>query len=138
VAGRCRRCTGTLQQPPQPHDEDKEIGEHGDGSIWPELRKFFDAAVARKNRIEAKRLSQSLHSLQVNNEVLRARNKELQHELNVIKKRPTQRTTLATQDGDDWYGGAIFYSPRKLARERARKAVELDEAAQLQLHKNSR
>ncbi|KAF1922314.1 uncharacterized protein M421DRAFT_10665 [Didymella exigua CBS 183.55] len=105
--------------PPQ-QDEDAEIGEHGDGDSWPELRKIFDAAVADKARIEAKRLSRSLHSLQ----------------LNVIKKRPTQRTTLTTQDGDDWHGGAVFYSPRKLARDRARKAAELDEAAQLQLQKS--
>ncbi|KAH6510905.1 hypothetical protein HBI81_250700 [Parastagonospora nodorum] len=105
-----------------------------------DLRKIFDTAVADKARIEAKRLSQSLHLLQVNNELLRTRNEELQHRLNIIKKRSTQRATLTTQDGDDWHGGAVFYSPRKLASERARKAAELDGAAQLQLKKkkNSR
>jgi hypothetical protein len=36
------------------------------------LRKIFDAAVADKAKIEAKRLSQGLHSLQVNNEILHA------------------------------------------------------------------
>ncbi|KAI1521716.1 hypothetical protein PtrSN002B_011877, partial [Pyrenophora tritici-repentis] len=36
---------------------------------------------------------------------------------------------------DEWHGGAVFYSPRKLASERARKAAELDEAAELQLQK---
>jgi hypothetical protein len=71
--------------------------------------------------------------LQVNNEVLCAQNKELQHEINVIKKRPIQQTTLTTQDGDNWHGSAVFYSPRKLASKRTRKAAELDEAAQLQL-----
>ncbi|KAF1923326.1 uncharacterized protein M421DRAFT_9828 [Didymella exigua CBS 183.55] len=121
--------------PPQ-QDEDAEIGEHGDGDSWPELRKIFDAAVADKARIEAKRLSRSLHLLQVNNELLRTQNEELQHKLNVIKKRPTQQTTLTTQDGDDWHRGAVFYSPRKLARDRARKAAELNKAAQLQLQKS--
>jgi hypothetical protein len=120
---------------PQRQDEDAEIGEHGNGNSWPELRKIFDAAVANKTRIEAKRLSQGLHSLQVNNELLQTQNEKLQHELNLIKKRPTQRTTLTTQEGDDWHGGAVFYSPRKLASERARKAAELDKAAQLQLQK---
>ncbi|KAI0569768.1 hypothetical protein TUN199_11837, partial [Pyrenophora tritici-repentis] len=37
--------------------------------------------------------------------------------------------------GDDWHGGAVFYSPRKLASVRARKAAELDEAPELQLQK---
>jgi hypothetical protein len=119
---------------PQQQDEDVEIGEQGDGDSWPELRKIFNAAVADKARI--KRLSQSLHSLQVNNKLLCTQNKELQHKLNVIKKRPTQQTILTTQDGNDWHGGAVFYSPRKLASERACKAAELNEAAQLQLKKN--
>ena len=120
---------------PPRQDKDAEIGEHGDGDSWPGLRKIYDAAVVDKARVEAKRLSQSLHSLQVNNELLHARNVELQHEINVIKRRQAQRMTLTTQDGDDWHGGAVFYSPRKLARDRARKAAELDEAAQLQLQK---
>jgi hypothetical protein len=85
----------------QQQDEDAEIGKHGDGNSWPVLRKIFNAAVADKARIEAKRLSQSLHLLQVNNKLLCAQNKELQHKLNIIKKHPTQRTTLTTQDGDN-------------------------------------
>jgi len=97
--------------------------------------KFFDAAVADKAKIEAKQLSQGLHSLQVNNEILRAQNEELRAELNLIRKRPIKSTTLTTREGDEWHGGAVFYSPRKLASERARKAAELDEAAELQLQK---
>ena len=91
--------------------------------------------MADKAKIEAKRLSQGLHSLQVNNEILRAQNEELRAELNLIRKRPIKSTTLTTQEGDEWHGGAVFYSPRKLASERARKAAELDEAAELQLQK---
>jgi hypothetical protein len=124
-----------FNNPPQRQDEDAEIGEHDNGNSWPELRKILDAAVADKTRIEAKQLSQGLHLLQVNNELLWTQNEELQHKLNLIKKRPTQRTTLTTQESDDWHGGAVFYSPRKLASERARKAAELNEAAQLQLQK---
>ncbi|KAF1828822.1 hypothetical protein BDW02DRAFT_511394 [Decorospora gaudefroyi] len=47
---------------PQQQDEDSEIGEHGDGDNWLQLRKFFNAAAANKAKAEAKRLSQSLHS----------------------------------------------------------------------------
>jgi hypothetical protein len=52
-------------------DNDPGIREQGDGDTWPQLRKIFNAAVANKAKIEAKRLSQGLHSLQVNNELLR-------------------------------------------------------------------
>ncbi|KAF1923391.1 uncharacterized protein M421DRAFT_15442, partial [Didymella exigua CBS 183.55] len=59
-------------------DKDAEIVKHGDSDSWPKLRKIFNAAVADKARIEAKRLSQSLHSLQVNNKLLCTQNEELQ------------------------------------------------------------
>ena len=121
---------------PPRQDDDPEIGVQGDGDSWPQLRKIFDAAVADKAKVEAKRLSQGLHSLQVSNELLHAQNEELRHELNTIKKRPTQRTTLATQDGDEWHGGAVFWSPKKLAAARERKAAEINEAEQLQLQKS--
>jgi len=91
--------------------------------------------VADKAKFEAKRLSQGLHSLQVNNELLRLQNAELRAELNLIRKRPIKSTTLTIREGDDWHDGAVFYSPKKLASERARKAAELDEAAELQLQK---
>jgi hypothetical protein len=52
-----------------------------------------------------------------------------------MRSRPSKSTTLTTQEGDDWHGGAVFYSPRKLASLRARKAAELDEAAELHLQK---
>jgi hypothetical protein len=126
-----QRFNNNLQQ----QDDDPGIGEQGDGDTWPQLRKTFDAAVADKAKVEAKRLSQGLHSLQVNNELLRLQNAELRAELNLIRKRPIKSTTLTTREGDDWHGGAVFYSPRKLASERARKAAELDEAAELQLQK---
>jgi hypothetical protein len=119
----------------QQQDNDPGIREQGDGDSWPQLRKIFDAAVADKAKIEAKRLSQGLHSLQVNNAILHAENEELRAELNLIRKRPIKSTTLTTREGDEWHGGAVFYSPRKLASERARKAAELDEAAELQLQK---
>ncbi|RYN16638.1 hypothetical protein AA0112_g12408 [Alternaria arborescens] len=83
----------------------------------------------------ADRRKPGLHSLQVNNAILHAENKELRAELNLIRKRPIKSTTLTTREGDEWHGGAVFYSPRKLASERARKAAELDEAAELQLQK---
>ncbi|KAG9190745.1 hypothetical protein G6011_08833 [Alternaria panax] len=120
---------------PQQQDEDSEIGEHGDGDSWTQLRKVFEAAVANKAKVEAKRLSQSIHSLQVNNELLHAQNEQLQRELSFKKTRSTQRTTLATRDDNDWHGGAVFMSPGKLRTMLALKAAEQDEAEQSRLQK---
>jgi hypothetical protein len=44
-------------------DKASQPGEQGDGDTWIQLRKVFDAAVADKAKVEAKRLLQSIHSL---------------------------------------------------------------------------
>ena len=51
-----------FETPPQQQDKDTEIGEHGDGDSWRQVRKLFDAAVPNKAGVEAKRLSTALHS----------------------------------------------------------------------------
>ncbi|RYO00708.1 hypothetical protein AA0121_g13348 [Alternaria tenuissima] len=104
----------------QQQDNEPGIGEQSYGNISHQLRKIFDAAVADKARFEAKRLSQGPHSLQVDNELLRLENAELRAEFDLMRSRPSKSTTLTTQEGDDWHGGAVFYSLKKLASERAR------------------
>jgi hypothetical protein len=116
-------------------DKALELQQHGDGDSWRELRKFFDAAVTDKAKVEARQLEASLHSLQVQNELLHHENDGLQREPHTKRKQMTQRITLTIQEGEDWHGGTVFMSPRNLQRARARKAAEQDEAEQLQLQK---
>ncbi|KAI1666488.1 DDE-1 domain containing protein [Pyrenophora tritici-repentis] len=77
---------------------------------------------------EAKRLLRSIHSLQVNYALLYNENSGLQQALNTKKKHKTKRTILDLRHRDEYYGGAVFWSPRKL-----REATKQDEAEQLQL-----
>ncbi|KAF2240277.1 hypothetical protein BU26DRAFT_535985 [Trematosphaeria pertusa] len=116
-------------------DEALKLGEHGDGDSWIQLRKIFDAAVADKAKVEAKRLSQGIHSLQVNNALLHNENSGLQQALNTKRKHKTKRTTLDLQHRDEYHGGAVFWSPKKLREAREREATKRDEAEQLQLQK---
>jgi hypothetical protein len=116
-------------------DEASKIREHGDGDSWIKLRIFFNAAVADKANVQAKRLSQSIHSLQVNNALLHDENSGLQQALNAKKEHKTKRTTLPLQTDNGYYGGAVFWSPRKLREAREREATKRDEAEQLQLQK---
>jgi hypothetical protein len=51
--------------PPPQLDNGTKLGEHGDGDTWRDVRKLFDAAVPDKMTVEAKQLSQALHSFQV-------------------------------------------------------------------------
>jgi hypothetical protein len=73
--------------PPPQLDDGTKLGEHGDGDTWRDMRKLFDAAVPDKTTVEAKRLSQALHSFQVKNEVVREENEDLRTSLNTKKKR---------------------------------------------------
>jgi hypothetical protein len=62
-----------------PHDEnEEEIFEgNGDGTSWRDLNNLFHVAVVDTNTVAAKQLSASLHSLQVQNELLNHKNKGL-------------------------------------------------------------
>ncbi|CAN9458410.1 unnamed protein product [Alternaria alternata] len=90
---------------------------------WNEVGAIVTAA---KDRFEAKRLSQCIHSLQVNNALLYDQSEDLRHELNLTKKRKMQRMTMNTREGDEWQGGAMFWSPTSFRTWRSRKAAEQD------------
>ncbi|KAF1935526.1 hypothetical protein EJ02DRAFT_361324, partial [Clathrospora elynae] len=49
----------------------------GNESTWRQLRHLFDSAVKDTIVVEAKKLSDTLHSLQVQNELLHHKNKGL-------------------------------------------------------------
>ncbi|KAI0569665.1 hypothetical protein Alg215_11502 [Pyrenophora tritici-repentis] len=82
---------------PLQQDKDSEIGEL-----------VFDAAVADKAKVEAKRLAQSIHSLQVNNELLHEREEGLVQALTTKKKHKNKRTILSVSDDDTDASGAVF------------------------------
>jgi hypothetical protein len=112
-----------------------ELGQHGDSDSWRELRKIFDSAVADKAKVEARRLEASLHSLQVQNELLHHENDGLTCALKAKKKHKTKSNTMDLQQRKEYHGGAVFWSPRKLREARAREATKRDEDERQQLQK---
>jgi hypothetical protein len=80
---------------PSGQDEDLEFAQHGDGSSLNELRKLFEVAVKDTAGDDAKRLGTSLHSLQVQNELLNYENQGLRTAL--VTKRKNRRTRLLEQ-----------------------------------------
>ena len=112
-----------------------EIGEHGDGDSWHQLRKIFDAAVADKAKVKAKQLSASLHSLQAQNELLHHENDGLRAALDTKKKHQKPGYKLDLQQREEYHGGAVFWSPRKIREARAREVEKQHEAEEAQLQK---
>jgi hypothetical protein len=122
---------------PQPDDGTK-LGEHGDGDTWRDVRKLFEAAVPDTLTVEAKQLSQALHSFQVKNEVVHKENHNLCASVNTKKKRTGRGKDLQPKQQKEFQSNAVFYSPSTL-----RKGFELqDQKARKkeakQLQKNTR
>ena len=96
---------------------------------------FFNAAVADKAKVGAKRLSQSMHPLRVNNDLLRTQDSDLQDALNIKKKHKTKHTSPELQQRLEYHSGAVFWSPEKPREARAREATKQDEAQREKLQK---
>ncbi|KAK1912705.1 hypothetical protein P3342_004641 [Pyrenophora teres f. teres] len=82
---------------------------------------------------KAKQLRQSLHSLQVQNELLHHENNGLQSALCVKQNHKKKSYPLDLQQPEEHYGGAVFWSPSKIYDARAREATKQHHAELQQL-----
>ncbi|KAF2819666.1 hypothetical protein CC86DRAFT_306904 [Ophiobolus disseminans] len=79
-----------------------------------------------------------VHSLATQNELLHNKIEGLKEAL-IVKKRHKQKSKpLDLQQREEYYGGAVFWSPRKIREARAREAVKEQEQHQEQLAKANR
>jgi hypothetical protein len=107
-----------FRTPTPTQDEDVEIGQHGDGNSWKDVRNLYNAAVTNKAEVLAKQLKVGMHSLQVNNELLHKENKGLQHALSIKKKRKGKSKTMLLSQQEEFNSKAVFYSPSTVAENR--------------------
>jgi uncharacterized protein YndB with AHSA1/START domain len=104
--------------------EEKEAAEASrlTSSSWRHMERLLRAAVSDRTADESKKLSETLHSLAVRNELLNEENEGLREALNNKKKRKDRGKRLDLQREDLYHGGATFWSPRKIRQARAREA----------------
>ncbi|KAI1508843.1 Membrane-bound metallopeptidase [Pyrenophora tritici-repentis] len=77
---------------------------------------------------EARKLRSSVHHLSVQYELLKHENEGLKEALQHKKKHRKKGKALDLQQRQEYHGGSVFWSPRKLREARAREAVrERDE-----------
>jgi hypothetical protein len=123
----------TLEQ-----DEDPELQEVGDGDSWNDIRKILDAAVTDKAKAESKQLAGALHSIQVQNELLHHENEGLRAALTTKQKHQKKSKLLDLQQREEYHGGAVLWSPRKIREARVREQVNKELKEQEQLQKSHR
>jgi hypothetical protein len=86
-----------------------------------DLRKILDAAVADMAKSEGKPVAAALHSLQVQNELLYHANEGLRAALITKQKHEQRSNKLDLQQREEYHGGAVLWSPRKIREARVRE-----------------
>jgi hypothetical protein len=91
---------------------------------WHEMERLVRTAVKDTTASEAKQLSLMLHHLQVQNELLNHENHGLREALSSKKKHSKKGKALVLQQRQEYHGGAVFWSPRKLQEALVREEVK--------------
>ncbi len=104
------------------------------GDDWRKLDRLVRSAVSEQGAIESRKLRSSLHHIAVQNELLRAEIDGLRSALVVKKRHKKKSKVLDLQQREEYHGGAVFWSPRKIreARYRERIQQQLKQDEQLQ------
>jgi hypothetical protein len=91
--------------------------------------------VTDKAKGEGKRLAGTLHSLQVQNKLLHHKNNGLCAALTTKQKHKKKSKVLDLQQCEEYHGGAVLWSPRKIREARVGKTVKQREEEQEKLQK---
>ena len=122
------------QQPP-----DGEAAVEGSPPIdegdWRKIRKLVQSAVKDGAEREANKITESLHHLQTQNELLLHEVGGLRDALTTKKKHQKKGTTLDLQQRKEYHGGAVFWSLRKVREARVRQSVKEQEEREEKLQK---
>jgi hypothetical protein len=91
------------------------------------------------NNKEVKKLRRSLHHLSAQNSILRGENQGLRAALKIKKRHQKKSYTLQLNRPEEYYGGAVFWSPKKM-RQAKEDEIERQQQQhqQLQLQKAER
>lgn len=116
-------------------DYDSEVSHSSGSDTRKKLHDLLDELVEDRAKAQATELLERVEALQVKNKLLREENLGLQEALDTKNKKQKKRNTLDLQQREEYYGGSIFRSPKKLREARWREAVKQDEAERLRLQK---
>jgi hypothetical protein len=126
-----KRLPNTTKQ----RDTDTKLGDYGDGDSFRQLLHLVEAAVPDTSAVTAKQLSQAVHSLQINNELLHVENEQLRSEITTKKQQKKHNQILDLQQHQEYESLAVVWSPRAVREARHRKAIQQQEEEEEQRQK---
>ena len=118
--------------------EEQRDQESSGPSNWRQAERLVRTAVKDRSTTEAKQLSQTLHSLQVQNELQSYEIDGLREALDTKKKHKKKGKALDLQQRQEYHGGAVFWSPRKVREARVRQSVKEQDEKEQALQKADR
>jgi hypothetical protein len=104
-------------------------------SDWRKIERLLRQVVADQGNRQVKRLSQVLHSNSVQNAVLKDEVVKLREALINERTRRKRGKPLLLEEPEEYHGGAVFWSPRKVKEARDRQQLKEREEQQLQHQK---
>ena len=102
------------------------------------MDRLVRSAVKDQGSQEAQKLRQSLHHLSVQNELLKHEIEGIKQVLSTKQKRRKKGKNLDLQQREEYHGGAVFWSPRKVREARTRQSIREREEKDQQLQKADR
>jgi hypothetical protein len=104
-------------------------------SDWRKIRQLVDHAVADRDQRKISKLNQTIHRLSIRSVLAEHEIKRLKEALINEKKRRKRGKALPLEAGEEYHGGAIFWSPRKVKEARDRQLQQELEEEQQRLQK---
>jgi hypothetical protein len=99
------------------------------------MRRLVEGVVKDGAEKQGKKITQSFHYLQVQNQLLTEENLGLREALNTKKKRKKKSKTLDLQQREEYHSGSVFWSPRKVREAQARESVRQQDEYEQKLQK---
>ncbi|KAK7178254.1 hypothetical protein PSPO01_15700 [Paraphaeosphaeria sporulosa] len=104
------------------------------GGNWRELDRLV-RATEQQSRKDAQKLSRSLHHISAKVQLLQHENVGLREALSTKKNHKKKGKPLDLQQRQEYHGGAVFWSPRKVREARVRQSVKEQEEKEQKLQK---
>jgi hypothetical protein len=103
-------------------------------SDWRRIRQLVDRVVAERDQRKISKLNQTIHQLSIRSVLAEHENVRLKEALINERQRRKRGKALPLEAGEDYHGGAVFWSPRKVneARDRLHQQELEEEQQQLQ------
>ena len=102
---------------------------------WRKMDRLIRSAFKDQSSRDTQKLRSSLHHLSVQNELLQHENTGLREALAIKKKRTRKSKALDLQQRDEYHGGSVLWSPRKVREARVRQSIKEHEDKEEQLQK---